>query len=146
MLLLMKDFSHHIKRGILIREDGQLCHKQDCWHRGCDSMTENGSKLVLNEVRYVPEMGLNFILIGKLDEVGIINQFDVSRWKLSRGSTIVARAKKEGSLYIIQGNICKWETNVAQDATKELWHKKLGHTNEKGLEFLAKDHFPNIKG
>ena len=36
--------------------------------------------------------------------------------------------------------------NFAQDATKELWHERLGHMSEKGLEFLAKDHFPNIKG
>jgi len=49
-------------------------------------------------------------------------------------------------LYIMQGKICKGETNVSQDSTKELWQKRLGHMSEKGLEFLAKDHFPNIKG
>jgi len=45
----------------------------------------------------------------------------------------------------MQGKICKGKTNVAQDATKELWHKILGHLSEKGLKFLANDHFPNIK-
>ena len=76
----------------------------------------------------------------------MINQLGAGRWKLSRGSMIIARGKKEGSLYIMQGKICKWEMNVAQDTTKELWHKRLGHMSEKGLEFLTKDHFPNIKG
>ena len=109
-------------------------------------MTKNGSKLVLKEVRHMPEMRLNLISTGKLDEAGMINQLGAGRWKLSRGSMIIARGKKEGSLYIMQGKICKWEINVAQDTTKELWHKRLGHMSEKGLEFLAKDHFPNIKG
>ena len=109
-------------------------------------MTENGSKLMLKEVRCVPEMRLNLVSTGKLDEAGMINQLGAGRWKLSRGSMIIARGKKEGSLYIMQGKICKWEINVAQDTTKELWHKRLGHMSEKGLEFLTKDHFPNIKG
>ena len=38
-------------------------------------MTKNGNKLVLKEVRHVPEMRLNLISTGKLDEVGMINQF-----------------------------------------------------------------------
>jgi len=58
---------------------------------------------------------------------------------------VIAQGKKEGSLYIMYEKICKRETNVAQDATKELWHKRLGHMSEKGLESLLKDHFPNIK-
>ena len=36
-------------------------------------MTENGSKLVLKEVRHVHEMGLNLISTGKLDEARMIN-------------------------------------------------------------------------
>ena len=59
---------------------------------------------------------------------------------------IIARGRKEGSLYIMQGKICKGEMNVAQDANKELWHKRLGHMSEKGLEILAKYHLSNIKG
>ena len=49
-------------------------------------------------------------------------------------------------MYIMEGKIYKWKMNVTQDTTKELWHKRLGHMSEKGLEFLTKDHFPNIKG
>ena len=109
-------------------------------------INENGNKLVLKEVRHVPEMRLNLISAGKLDEAGMINQFGAGRWKLSRGSMIIARGRKEGSLYIMQGKICKGEMNVAQDANKELWHKRLGHMSEKGLEILAKDHLSNIKG
>ena len=68
-------------------------------------MTGDGRKLVLKEVRHVPEMHLNLISTGKLAEVGMINQFGVGKWKLSRGSIVVTRGKKEGSLYIMQGKI-----------------------------------------
>lgn len=58
---------------------------------------------------------------------------------------IVACGKKEGSVYIIQGKICKGETNVAQEENKELWQKRLGHMSEKDLEILGEDHFQSIK-
>ncbi|WVY96494.1 hypothetical protein V8G54_028645 [Vigna mungo] len=90
--------------------------------------TENRNKLVLKEVRHVPEMRLNLISVGKLDDAGMNNQFGDGRWKL---------CKKEGSLYCMQGKICKGETNVAQEES---------HMSEKGLEILAKDHLQSIKG
>jgi hypothetical protein len=57
-------------------------------------VTEYGYKLVLKEVRHVPDMRLNLISTGKLDDAGMINQFGVGRWKLSKGSMIIARGKK----------------------------------------------------
>ncbi|WVY90442.1 hypothetical protein V8G54_035956 [Vigna mungo] len=108
--------------------------------------TENGTRLVLKEVRHVPEMRLNLISVGKLDDAGMNNQFSDGKWKLCRGSMIVARGKKEGSLYCMQGKTYKGETNVTQEESKELWHKRLGHMSEKGLEILAKDHLQSIKG
>lgn len=109
-------------------------------------VTDNGSKLMLKEVRHVPDMRLNLISTGKLDDIGMINQFGDGKWKLSKGSMIIARGKKEGSLYVMQGKINKGDINVSQGMSKELWHKRLGHMSEKGLEILAKNHLPNIKG
>ncbi|RDX90485.1 hypothetical protein CR513_27642, partial [Mucuna pruriens] len=51
-------------------------------------ITENGNKLVLKEVRHVPEIRLNLLSIGKLDDAGMNNQFGGGKWKLSRGSLI----------------------------------------------------------
>jgi len=43
----------------------------------CDiNMTINiGRKLVLKDVRHVPNMHLNLILVGKLDDANLINHF-----------------------------------------------------------------------
>jgi hypothetical protein len=62
---------------------------------------ENGSKLVLKDVRHVSGMRLSLISTGKLDDVDMINQFGVGRWKLSQGNTIIDCGKKEGSLYVM---------------------------------------------
>lgn len=83
----------------------------------------NDNKLVLKEVRHVLEMRLNLISAGKLDDLGMINSSGGGRWNLSKGSMTHVRGKHEGSLNIMQGKINKGETNVSQEATKELWHK-----------------------
>lgn len=46
----------------------------------------------------------------------------------------------------MHGKISKGESNVSQDATKELWYKRFGHMSEKGLAILPKYHLSNIKG
>ena len=70
-------------------------------------------KLVLKEVRHVPGMCLHPILVEKLDDVVLISHFGDYKWKLTKGNMIVAREKKEGTLYVMQGRICKGEANVA---------------------------------
>jgi len=62
-------------------------------------VTKNGYKLVLKEAIHILDMLVNLISTGKLDDVGMINQFGAG--KFSKGSMIVAHCKKEGSLYIM---------------------------------------------
>ena len=73
----------------------------------------------------------------KIDDVRLINHFGDCKWKLTKGSMIVARGKKEGTLYVMQGRICKGEANIAHGVSSmELWHRQLGHMSEKGLHIL----------
>ena len=96
--------------------------------------TDVGCRLVLKDVRHVPDMRLNLISVGKLDDVGLMNYFGKSQWKLSKGNLVVARGKKEGSLYMMQGKINGGEANtVRDDSSLEMWHKLLDHMSEKGL-------------
>ena len=37
--------------------------------------TENGTRLVLKDVRHIPDMRLNLISVGKLDDEGYYNTF-----------------------------------------------------------------------
>jgi hypothetical protein len=110
--------------------------------------TSIGCKLLLKNVRYVPEMRFNLISIGKLDDGGYHNYLGGGQWKLCKGSLILARGKKINTLYKIEAKLVKGDVNVVENETStELWHKRLGHMSEKGLQVLAKNQFlPNIKG
>jgi len=109
-------------------------------------ITNTGCKLMLKYVSHVPDMCLNLMSAGKLDDVGLVNGFDGGIWKLTKGSLIIARGNKEGSLYFMQGKLCKGEVIVAYDNSNlELWHKRLGYISEKGLQIIAKKNLlPNI--
>lgn len=111
-------------------------------------ITDTGCKLVLKEVRHVPDMHLNLISAGKLDDAGLVSHFGDGKWKLTKGNMILARGRKECSLYVTQGKLCKGETNVAHDNSSiEIWHKRLEHMSERGLQILArKELLPDVKG
>ena len=56
--------------------------------------TSTGCKLVLRDVRHVPNIRLNLISTGVLDEEGFTSQSGGGKWKLVKGNLVVARAKK----------------------------------------------------
>ena len=93
-----------------------------------------GNKLVLKDVRHVPDIRLNLISTGRLDDEGFTNSFGGSKWKLTKRSLVVARGKKQNTFYVMEANLHKGEINAAQrDVSIELWHRRLGHISEKGL-------------
>ena len=110
--------------------------------------TSIGNKLVLKDVRHVPDIRLNLISTGRLDDEGFKNFFGESKWKLTKGFLVVAKGKKQNTLYVMEAKLHKGEINVAQqDVSIELWHRRLGHISEKGLQTLAKKQFfPNLHG
>ena len=63
--------------------------------------TSIGNKLVLKDVRHVPDIRLNLISTGKLDGEGFTNSFSESKWKLTKDSLVVARGKKQNTLYVM---------------------------------------------
>ncbi|RVW14266.1 Retrovirus-related Pol polyprotein from transposon TNT 1-94 [Vitis vinifera] len=101
--------------------------------------TNTGCKLLLRDVRHVPDIRLNLISTGKLDDEGYNNNFSDGKWKLSKGSLVVAKGKKTCSLYTVQAKICKCVVNTLEnDSSTDLWHRRLGHMSEKGLQVLSK--------
>ncbi|BBG97327.1 hypothetical protein Prudu_006413 [Prunus dulcis] len=66
--------------------------------RGDISLETNTScHLVLKDVRHVPDMRLNLISTGLLDDEGYTNVFAEGKWKLSKNSLVLARGKKENT-------------------------------------------------
>ncbi|CAL9003904.1 unnamed protein product [Prunus brigantina] len=107
--------------------------------RGGISLETNTScHLVLNDVRHVPDMRLNLISTGLLDDEGYTNVFAEGKWKLSKNSLVLARGKKENTLYMTHAKVSNGYVNALTEDSIELWHKRLGHMREKGLQILTK--------
>ncbi|GJU87269.1 retrovirus-related pol polyprotein from transposon TNT 1-94 [Tanacetum coccineum] len=93
---------------------------------------DTGMELVLHNVKHVPDMRLNIISTGLLDEDGYHNSSGNGLWKVTLGSLIVARGKRESKLYMTHPKISKSIVNaIDNDDMTELWHKRLGHMSEK---------------
>lgn len=60
---------------------------------------------------------------------------------------MVAKGEKYSSLYYMEAKITDCDINIVDDeASVELWYKRLSHMSEKGLKILAKkNHLPDIK-
>ena len=68
--------------------------------------TSFGNKMVLKDVRKVPDIHLNLRSPGSLDE-GFTNSFSKSKWKLTKGSLVVGKGKKQNTLYVKEAKLHK---------------------------------------
>ena len=85
-----------------------------------------GCKLLLKDVRHVLNIHLNLISTGKLDDDSYTNQFDEGKWKLTKGSLVLAKGKKMNTLYVIEVKIKQEDVNVVvKDSDIETWLKGL---------------------
>ncbi|VFQ72060.1 unnamed protein product [Cuscuta campestris] len=101
--------------------------------------TKAGMKLVLKNVRHAPDIRLNLISTSVLDDEGYMSTFGDGQCKLTKGSLIVARGKKCSGLYWTNASVSIDSVNaVESDSCSELWHRRLSHISEKGLDCLAK--------
>ncbi|CAL5417495.1 unnamed protein product [Camellia sinensis] len=101
--------------------------------------TKVGCTMVLKDVRHVPDLRLNLISGIALDRQGYENYFGKGIWKLKKGSLVVAKGQAIGTLYKTHVEVNSNSFNAAEDETSpNLWHKRLGHMSEKGLQILAK--------
>ncbi|KAF3681181.1 Transmembrane emp24 domain-containing protein p24delta10 [Capsicum annuum] len=61
--------------------------------------TSTGSKLVLNNVNNAPDVRLHLISVGILDDEGYVSTNGGGKWKLIKGSLVVAHGYKRCGLY-----------------------------------------------
>ncbi|KAG7553078.1 Zinc finger CCHC-type superfamily [Arabidopsis thaliana x Arabidopsis arenosa] len=110
--------------------------------------TSIGTRLMLKDVKHVPDLRMNLISTRRLDDEGFYSLHGGGKWKLSRGSLVVARGEKLSSFYLMQAKVSKDSVNALEnDHAMELWHKRLGHMSEKGMSVLSKkEAIPRISG
>ncbi|GJT93957.1 retrovirus-related pol polyprotein from transposon TNT 1-94 [Tanacetum coccineum] len=108
--------------------------------------TSFGTSWTLKDVRYIPGLKKRLISVGQLDEEGYHVGFGDQQWKVTKGSLVVARGNKRGSLYMVE--VPSDGINAAIDGrgNATLWHQRLGYMSEKGMKILAsKGRIPDLQ-
>jgi len=100
--------------------------------------TNMGMQLLLRGVKHALDIYFNLIFVQMLDDSGYENHFGSGKWKLSRGNLIVAKGERISKLYWTKALVAKDSVN-AMDMDASLWHQRLSHISEKGLNCLAKE-------
>ncbi|CAJ2642124.1 unnamed protein product [Trifolium pratense] len=97
-------------------------------------------------VRHVPDIRLNLISVKALDIEGYHTYFGGGGiCKITKGSLVVANEQSPTSLYRMPVKLCKEEVNAVEDVSTDLWHTRLGHLSQKGLNTLVKKNFLPVK-
>lgn len=109
----------------------------------------DGIVRTLIEVRHVPKLKKNLISLGVLDFGGYKFTGQGGALKVSKGILVVTKATKIGNLYKLEGSTQVNEAVATSDEANEpvrLWHQRLGHMSEKGLNALINYKLlPNLK-
>ena len=114
-------------------------------------LLKDGRIKTLPGVLHIPGLARNLIYVSKMDDVGVKTVFEKGRCKMVRGAMVLMRGVQYGTLYKLLGiiviNGCN-DTIVPETQNEEskvhavfrgdtmLWHQRLGHIGEKGLQSL----------
>jgi hypothetical protein len=96
---------------------------------------------LLKEVRHIPDLRKNLISTGKLESEGCISIFTDKMWKVIKGSLVIAKGEKVGTLYLCTGNTDSSIYLASTGVDIALWHHRLGYMSEKGMQILHKRNF-----
>ncbi|KAJ4701136.1 Retrovirus-related Pol polyprotein from transposon TNT 1-94 [Melia azedarach] len=105
--------------------------------------THDGKFCTLNDVRHVPLMTKNLISLSMLDNKGFSFQGEGGVLHVCKGSNVVLKGVKRGTLYFLQGSTLSSSVAVAsseidKDNMTKLWHMRLGHMSARGMQILSK--------
>jgi hypothetical protein len=77
---------------------------------------------------------------------GCISIFTDKTWKVIKGSLVIAKGEKVGTLYLCIGNTDSSIYLASTGVDTALWHHRLEHMSEKGMQILHKRNlFPDFK-
>jgi hypothetical protein len=106
----------------------------------------NVNQWLLKGVRHVPNLMKNIISIGQLKSEGCISIFTNKAWNVTKGSLVIAKGEKVGTLYLCTGNTDSSISLASIGVDTTLWNHSIGHMNENGMNILQKRNlFRDIK-
>ncbi|KAK3032819.1 hypothetical protein RJ639_035425 [Escallonia herrerae] len=103
--------------------------------------------LVLKDVRHILELQKNRISVSGLDREGYFVAFGEKQWKVIKGSMVVARGERVGTVYTLSGtHNHSISLAFTENQRTTLWQHRLGHLSESGMKILhSKNALPGMK-
>lgn len=98
---------------------------------------KGGVKWLLKDVSHVPKLKRNLISVSQLYTQGFHTSL-IDSWKVTKGSMLVAKGDKIGSLYIVENIGEVGAGMIVEDSNSELWHQRLNHMSQKSLVVMHK--------
>ena len=109
----------------------------------------DGTTRILTDVRHVPDLRKHLISLGALDSNGYKTVIQGGVMKIYKGILLVMKAKKVGNLFQLEGRTGSVHVSTVSEhdsSSIRLWHQRLGHMSERGLNILAdRKLLPNLK-
>eukprot|EP00253_Pinus_taeda_P006476 PITA_06476 len=109
---------------------------------------QGGRVKTLPGVLHIPALDKNLISVSNLDDAGVKVVFDKDTCKMVQGALLLMQGVWIGTLYKLQGStvVDGYNSSVVSESGSEnlvvsrentmLWHQRLGHIREKGLQIL----------
>jgi hypothetical protein len=66
---------------------------------------KNGNQWLMKDLIHVPHLRKNMISTRKLESEGYTSIFKYKAWKITKGSLVITKGEKVGTLYLCTGNI-----------------------------------------
>ncbi|RDX81974.1 hypothetical protein CR513_37297, partial [Mucuna pruriens] len=102
--------------------------------------TNIGVQLWLRGVKHAPDVCFNLISVHMFYDGSYDNHFGYEKWKLTKGNLVMVKREEISKLYWTKA-LCN-----AMDIEASLWHRRLSHISEKGMNRLdKKDMLPGLK-
>uniref|UniRef100_A0A803Q788 GAG-pre-integrase domain-containing protein n=1 Tax=Cannabis sativa TaxID=3483 RepID=A0A803Q788_CANSA len=105
-----------------------------------DMKMHDGVTQIVQNVRYVPDLERNLLLIGMFCNHGYTVRIDNNTLNISKGSLVVVRGRLKNGMYYMIVTVVIGTTslaiNNAEYGSMNLWHLRLGHVSERVLSEL----------
>nr|GEW42584.1 retrovirus-related Pol polyprotein from transposon TNT 1-94 [Tanacetum cinerariifolium] len=126
-------------------DDSELGYNRECKIRGIGNVRvqlKDGSSFVLHNVKYIPELKRNLISLRTLEKKRYTVKLQSGKVKVTNGSKVIlSEIRRDNCVYSLDGHEMAGELNASveeKDSLAQVWHKRLKHISEVGLQVLKK--------
>ncbi|GJQ98292.1 hypothetical protein Tco_0009431 [Tanacetum coccineum] len=99
--------------------------------------TSFGTSWTMKDATYIPGLRRMLIFVCQLDEEGHHVGFEDQHWKVTKGSLVVARVNKCGSIYMVEVPSDRVNASIDGRGNATLWPQRLGHMSDKGIVTIS---------